>query len=90
MSKKITSVYTLKSAYEAKHPDGHYFDNDTLKYFGERLSEMRVLKDTIEITDECGNKHTCYVLSKFSRKYPTGARRTYDYFDVDTFDIIYK
>lgn len=90
VSKNITSVYSLKAAYESRHPNGHFFDSDTLKFFGERLSEMRVLKGTVEITNINGEKHICYMLSKYSRNYPTGAKRTYAYFDVDTFDEVIR
>lgn len=84
----ITSVYSLINAYYNAHPHGHYFDRETLKFFGERISEMRVLKGTVEITDICGNKHICYILSKYSRKHPLGARRTYTYFDIETLDDV--
>jgi hypothetical protein len=33
-------------AYYTKNPEGHYFDQETLKFFGERVSEMRLLKKT--------------------------------------------
>ena len=83
-------IYKLKREYERTHPDGHYFDRDTLKWFGESLSTMRVLKGTVEITDCLGVTHTCYMISKLSRNYPGGARRTYAYFDINTFDDVRK
>lgn len=82
------NVYGLVSRYEAKHPDGHYFDRDTLKFFGETLSTMRLLKGTVTITDVSGEKHECYVLSKLQKKHPLGPRRVYAYFDIDTFDDV--
>lgn len=80
----MKDIYELRSAYYKKNPDGHYFDPDTLKFFGERLSEMRVYKGTTRVIDSCGEEHETYKISKYSRKYPGGARRTYDYFDVNT------
>lgn len=79
------SVYGLRSKHLEHHPGSHYFDEDTLRYFGESLSTMSVLKGTVEITDICGEKHTCYVLSKYQRKHPLGPRRVHDYFDATTF-----
>ena len=75
--------------YYRRNPSGHYFDYGTLKFFGECRSKMRILKRTVEITDSCGEKHTCYRLSKWSSNYPGGGRRTYAYFDTTTFtDVI--
>lgn len=84
----ITSVYGLIGAYQRKHPNGHYFDSDTLRFFGERVSEMRLLKGTTEVTDSLGQVHTCYCLSSLQRKHPLGPRRKYTYFDVETLDAI--
>ncbi len=85
---EIRSVYGLISAYQAKHPTGHFFDSDTLRFFGERISEMRLLKGTTEVIDSLGEKHTCYCLSSLQRKHPMGPRRKYTFFDVETLDDI--
>ena len=82
------SPYNLRSMHLRAHPDSHFFDDDTLKFFGECMSTMRVLKNTAEITDSMGAKHICYVLSKLSKAYPSGKRRTYAYFDVDTLEYV--
>lgn len=78
----------LISRYYSKHPDGHYFDPDTLKFFGERRSDMRLLKERAEITDISGQKHRCYVVSRLQRKHPCGPRRSYAYFDVETLEDV--
>ena len=83
-----TSVYGLMSRYYEKHPHGHFFDRDTLKFFGESISTMRLLKGTTVVTDICGEKHECYVLSRLQKKHPMGPRRTYAYFDVETMDDV--
>lgn len=74
--------------YYKKNPNGHYFDRDTLRFFGERRSDMRLLKGTVRIKDVCDNYHEAYVVSRLQRKYPGGPRRTYAYFDVETLDDI--
>lgn len=84
------TVYSLMSEYKANHPDGHFFDHDTLKFFGERISEMRVLKGTTCVKDYLGEEHECYCLSSLQRKNPLGPRRKYSYFEVGTFDIVYR
>lgn len=49
---KVTMpVWKLVDIYQGKHPGGHFFDRDTLKFFGERLSDMRVLSETKTIKD---------------------------------------
>lgn len=85
----INDIYGLRNAYYAKHPSGHYFDHDTLKFFGESLSSMRLLKGTVKVKDMCGKEHEAYVISRLQKKYPGGARRTYAWFDVETLDDIY-
>ena len=82
------TVQQLIREYQTRDPHGHFFDRDTLKFFGERMSEMRVLKDLSEVTDVLGEKHICYVLSSYQRKHPCGPRRAYHYFDTITFDNI--
>ena len=78
------TVYTLMENYKAKQ-GGHFFDEATLKFFGERISDMRVLKDTTTVKTYSGDTHTCYVLSSLQRKHPMGPRRKYSYFDTETF-----
>lgn len=87
---KISDVYDLRSAYYAKHPDGHYFDHDTLKFFGESLSTMRLLKGTVKIKDCCDEEHECYMLSSLQKKAPGGQSRHYAYFDVETLDNVIR
>lgn len=38
------SVNKLIGEYYKHNPDGHYFDDETLKFFGESRSTMKVLK----------------------------------------------
>ena len=88
MTKEIKSVDGLIAAYKCAHPNGHYFDHDTLKFFGERISDMRLLKNRKTVTDTSGEKHDCYVLSSLQRKCWTGPKRNYAYFDVETLDDV--
>lgn len=86
---RIETLGDLRAAYYRTHPTGHFFDPDTLKFFGERPSEMRLLKDTVSVTDVCGEKHECYVVSSVQRPGPPlRKRRKYHYFDVATFEDV--
>ena len=78
------TVSTLRHNYYKNNPDGQYFDYDTLKFFGERESEMRVLKDIVKVRDISGDLHDAYCLSSLQRKAPGGPRRHYAYFDCET------
>ena len=88
MMKIYNNIYSFVKDYYAKHPNGHYFDRETLKFFGERLSDMRIYK-TIEVKEDyLGKKHECYVISRLQRKHPDGPKRTLAYFDVETLENI--
>ena len=49
---------------------------------------MRVLGATTKVKDSMGDMHTCYVLSKQSKDFSGKKRRTYAYFDVETFEHV--
>ena len=82
------NAWILAGKYSEKNPEGHFFDKKTLKFFGERFSDMYVLKETRKIKDWSGNEHECYVLSSLQRNHPLGPRRHYSYFDTTTFEFI--
>ncbi|MDU1176314.1 MAG: hypothetical protein E6987_01775 [Peptoniphilus harei] len=73
---------------EYKRRNNHYFDKETLKHWGERLSDMRILENTVVKTDFQGNIHECIVLSKISKDFYGKKYRNYDYFDIDTLNRI--
>lgn len=80
------TVYNLIAEHRNHNPHSHYFDYETLKFFGERRSEMRVLQGTATITDYNGVQHECYILSSYQHK--RGCRH-YAYFDTTTFEEIH-
>lgn len=86
----MIDVYTLRDEYKKRHPQGHFFDAETLKFFGERFSEMRVLQGVRGITDICGNIRRAYCVSSLQHKAPKGPQRCYHYFDAETFEHIIR
>ena len=84
----MKNIYQLIREYYRMNPNGHYFDHGTLKWFGESRSTMTLFKNTVLITDSMDEQHECYKISKLSKKYPTGPRRTYAYFDIITLEDI--
>lgn len=83
----ITEVYQLRDEYENLHYEGHFFDHETLRFFGERWSEMKILKHHAQVTDWAGKTHECYILSSKQHKVP-GKPRVYHYFDINTLDTV--
>ena len=86
--KIYNNIHRFINDYYAKNPDGHYFDQDTLKFFGERLSDMRINKTMAVREDDRGEKHKCYVVSRLQRGHSNGPKRTLGYFDVVTLEDI--
>lgn len=80
----ITNAVQLIEKYKRLHLESHYFDQDTLRFFGESISEMRLLKGTKTIADSSGKERECYVLSCTQKNYPGGKKRIYHYFDART------
>ena len=81
------NIHSFINDYNEKQ-HGHYFDRETLKFFGERLSDMRILKNIVVREDYQGKKHDCYVISRLQRNHPNGPRRTLAYFDIETLEEI--
>lgn len=85
----ITEVYQLENDERFRKENPHFFDRDTLKFFGERKSEMRVHKTKAIVKDYYGKEHKCYVLTSVQHKAPQGIPKIrYYYFDVETLDMI--
>lgn len=77
-----------KLVREYKKRNSHYFDKKTLEYWGECLSDMEILKDTAIKKDLQGKEHECIVLSKVSKDFYGKPYKNYEYFDIDTLNVI--
>jgi hypothetical protein len=62
----------------------HFFDSETLKFFGEKRSTMKILQKTEKIKDISGKIHECYVLSSLQKTFTGNKKRHYTFFDIDT------
>lgn len=74
--------------HEKMHPTSHFFDDQTLAFFGESLRTMKVLDKTTEIIDAFGRKHHVYQVSSLQKKHPEGPKRQIFYFDDQSYDYI--
>jgi len=86
--KEYKNIYSFINDYNKKVGD-LYFSHENLKFFGERVSEMRIFKNTVKITDNMDEKRECYILSSLQRNHPSGARRSYSYFDCETLERVF-
>ena len=82
------NIHEFIRDYEKKNPAGHYFDRKTLKFFGERLSGIRIFKRTEKAVDFHNREHECYVVSMIQHNNPDGPKRMHAYFDVNTLEDI--
>lgn len=85
------NVDDLIEDYYEQNPEGHYFDEETLSFFGEKKSEMEV-NSNIWIVDpyDNGNTHECYKLTSIQRNAPKGVNKFKErYFDVNDLSIVY-
>lgn len=81
------NFYSFLYDFKKAHPGSHYFDRETLKFFGENLSSMRILKNITIINDD-GTPRECFTLSKLGKDFRGYKRRNYAYFDCDTLEYI--
>ena len=81
-------VAELISEYRVKNPEGHFFDRETLRFFGEKVSEMRY-NGLTEITDYRGHRREVHELRTVQRFEGLGKRWKLHFFDPDTFDQVF-
>ena len=81
----MRTLGSLIDDIQSRPGNKYMFDRDTLKFFGVRLSESRLLKQTVWITSKDGPVE-CYAISELQRNAPGGPARKYQYFNVDTLE----
>ena len=88
---KLSSVDRLVRLY-SQIRGGHFFDTQTLEYFGESLRTMAVQPELVECTGYNGSVVTCYVLETLQhipmRDGTTKPQICRVFFDVQTLDDI--
>ena len=86
----IYNPQTFIYAFQELQPKSHYFDKDTLHFFGERVSEMELCANTETVKDSEGIEHEVFCLYSRQRNAPYGVSQDkYSYFDIDTLEVIY-
>lgn len=70
--------------HQEAHPKSHFFDPGTLRFFGETISSMRLLKTLATVKTWSGGRVECYVLSARQRRPDGKTVRVYHYFDTNT------
>lgn len=80
-------IYELKRKHEAHHPNSHFFDRQTLKFFGETLAKMYVYKNP-----EMHDGKLCWLVrskQKFDCMGKMMTKNSFHWFDTETFDEVY-
>lgn len=83
----MITVRNLIQQYRHYHPDGHFFDRDTLKNFGESIGRMRINGKGVVLT-RCGENRICYELQAEQHIPQFGSRLKFYYFDEDDFTVV--
>lgn len=74
-------------AYHTVGPNDYFFSKNTLDFFGEKLSDMRLLGETHAASD--GKKmYDCYVVKSTQHDMCGESCLTFYFFDVDTLKYI--
>jgi len=80
------TVLELKSKYQKNNPDGHFFDKDTMKHWGDTMNNFGIMKNPIQINTLKGKK-AVWVLYRKTVK--DCFQQKMFYFDAETFNIVF-
>lgn len=89
MKHSIKDMYELIALYKKERPDGHFFDDETLDWFGEKIYDMYLYKSTVRVEDRFGQKRECYAFSSLQKNHPCGPTRTVHYLDIETLEPMF-
>ena len=74
--------------YKEHNPEGHFFDEDTLYFFGEDISEMWI-DDEPKLIEAYSGEYLCWVLNTIQHNAPEGCDPIKEhYFDVETYHVV--
>ena len=75
---------TLK--FKVQRTGSHFFDRDSMRFFGDTMSNYYVSRYIVGITDSMGDIHQCYALTR--RHAVKDNQQGTAYFDTETFEHI--
>jgi len=82
------TISEFVNMHRRMHPNSHYFSENTLDWFGEKLEDMHILDKKIMLKTESGEIRECFALQRLQRSHPDGPQRTVTYFDKATMSEI--
>ena len=82
--RSFSSVRRFISEYQKNCPEGKFFNETWLDFFGEKIENMYLCPGTVSAEDYDG-VHECYKLSTYQKNNPFGPQRAFFYFDAETF-----
>lgn len=88
MRKTKMTPQELKYNLENRKSNSYFFSKDTMRAFGDTMSNYGIMPHTVDIIDIMGNIRECYELF---RKKPNKLNLISSaYFDVNSFEWVYK
>jgi hypothetical protein len=84
---KIKTASDLKYQYQLNNPDGHFFDRETMRFFGDTMRNYGVRSKPVKVSRSDGEIVECYVL--YRRHAVKHGLQSDRYFDVNTFKDIH-
>ena len=83
------TISTLIKNYKNNNaPHNHFFDKQTLRFFGESFHTMELLTNKMNIVDSLGKQHECYIIKSYQKNSPLESKFYYHAFDVKSFEHI--
>ncbi|WII71766.1 hypothetical protein QJS83_14975 [Bdellovibrio sp. 22V] len=79
----MTTSSQLKSLHLEAQPDSKYFDRDTMKFFGDTMSNFAVSKDVVETND--GDRIAVYELRRKAKTHKGAPAGIVAFFDMNGF-----
>ena len=72
--------------HKVQQTGSHFFDRETMQFFGDTMSNYSVSRHVVEITDSMGDTYQCYALGR--KRAVKDNNKATSYFDVETFEHI--
>ena len=76
----------LKAKHLELNPESLYFTRDSMRFFGDTMSNYRVPAKPVIVETILGERFTCYELQR--KRAVNGGLKTSAYFDINTFKRI--
>lgn len=84
------NFYKFLEDFKKENPESYFFSKDTLHFFGESLTDMKILPNIQNIKSSSGEAVECFVLSKKSKNWNNKRIQNDAYFSTENLKRIIK